>query len=121
MKRFLSVCAIVLIPATAFAQTAAKQSGALATAPGQELTVGTNAYNYVEPGDLKISIHGPKFVGEYTGTFLIDQRSHWFARVNAKANLGITSYDGWCAPWLITPNSSSPNGYALDVGDYSPC
>jgi hypothetical protein len=24
-------------------------------------------------------------------------------------------------PWLITPNSASPNGYELDVGDASPC
>ena len=25
------------------------------------------------------------------------------------------------APWLITPNSASPNGYELDEGEASPC
>ena len=28
---------------------------------------------------------------------------------------------GWCSPYLITPNSASPNGYELAIGDASPC
>jgi hypothetical protein len=35
--------------------------------------------------------------------------------------LGSTTYDGWCSPFLIMPDRTSPNGYALDIGDPSPC
>jgi hypothetical protein len=34
---------------------------------------------------------------------------------------GNATYTGWCSPLLIRPNSSSPNGYQLDIGDASPC
>ena len=37
------------------------------------------------------------------------------------ATIGSTTYDGWCAPWVITPNTVSPNDYQLDLGDFSPC
>ena len=123
MKRLLLAGAIALIPCQVFAQTpgrAAADAG-LATPTGHEVSVGVAGYNYIEPGDLRISIHGAKFVGEYAGTFLLNPRQHWFARANARATIGSTTYDGWCAPWLIVPDSTSPNGYALDLGDYSPC
>jgi hypothetical protein len=119
-----AVCAgaIALTPLGAFAQASGAQAGASpATVPGHELTVGAGWYNYVEPGDLSISIHGAKFVGEYTGTFLLDAGAHWFARTNLRAHVGSTSYDGWCGPWQITPDGSSPNGYRLSIGQYSPC
>jgi len=122
MKRLLCAGTIALTPFSADAQTSGVQAGAPpATVPGHELTVGLGSYNYVEPGDLSISIHGAKLVGEYTGTFLLDARTHWFARTNLRAHVGSTSYDGWCGPWQIAPDSSSPNGYRLDIGDYSPC
>src|SRR5262249_40932502 len=34
-------------------------------------------------------------------------------RTDARVLLGDATYDGWCSPFLITPNSRSPNGYAL--------
>lgn len=122
MKRLVWAGAIALMPAVAFAQTSGAQGGVPpATAPGHELAVGLGAYNYVEPGDRSISIHGAKLVGEYTGTFLIDARTRWFARANLRAHIGSTRYDGWCGPWQIAQESSSPNGYRLDIGEYSPC
>lgn len=116
MKRLLCAGAIALIPFRAFAQTPT-----LATPMGHDVNVSVSGYTYIEPGDLPISIHGAKFGGEYTGTFSLNQRQHWFARANARGTVGGATYDGWCAPWLIVPGSTSPNGYALDLGDYSPC
>ena len=74
-----------------------------------------------EPGALSISIHGAKFGGEYTGTLSLNKRQHWFAQANVRGTIGNVTYTGWCSPFLITPNSASPNGYELDVGDASPC
>jgi len=105
--------AIALFSSQAFAQ--------LATTTGHEVNVGVGGYKYVEPGTTSISIHGPKFSAEYSGTFSLSQSRHWFARANARGTTGHTTYDGWCSPFLITPDSSSPNGYALDIGDPSPC
>jgi hypothetical protein len=68
-----------------------------------------------------ISIHGPKVAGEYAGTLSLDKRRHWFGRADVRGTVGNTTYDGWCYPFVITPDSTSPNGYALDVGDSSPC
>ncbi|HXT70072.1 MAG TPA: hypothetical protein VN700_09980 [Vicinamibacterales bacterium] len=113
---------IALIPFPVFAQTGGAKPGAPPPASaGHELTFGLGWYDYVEPSDTSISIHGAKFAGEYSGVFSIGGRRHWFVRANARASFGSTNYDGWCGPWLITPNSASPNGYALDIGDYSPC
>jgi hypothetical protein len=132
--RTLLCIVVALLPVQAYAQgtnstsapsvqtrATAGADSVLATPEGHELSVGFSSYNYVEPGDLKISIHGPKFIGEYTGTVLFNPQRRWFAKANVRASMGSTSYDGWCAPWMITPDSSSPNGYALDLGDYSPC
>jgi len=93
----------------------------LATPTGHELSVIVGRYTYVEPGALRISIHGTKFGGEYTGTVSLDRREHWVAQVNVRGTMGNVTYTGWCLPWQITPNSASPNGYRLGLGDASPC
>src|SRR3954470_16699188 len=109
--QFMVVFALVSSPA--FAQTE--------TPTGHEVSVSLGGYKYVEPGDTNISIHGPKFGAEYAGTFSLSQSRHWFAQANVRGTTGHTTYDGWCSPFMITPDSSSPNGYLLDVGDPSPC
>jgi len=88
---------------------------------GHEVNFGVGGYTYVEPGDTRISIHGPKFGGGYTGTMPVNPGRHWFLQADAHGLVGNTAYDGWCSPFLITPDSRSPNGYALDTGDPSPC
>src|SRR6185295_16998208 len=122
MNKLLLAGVVALIPIKVFAQTpvasAAPVASGLATPTGNEVSFALGGYNYVEPCDLKISIHGPKYAGEYTGTFALNPARHWFASANAKAMVGTTSYDGWCAPWLIVPERASPNGYLLDLGDY---
>jgi hypothetical protein len=55
------------------------------------------------------------------GTLSLNEREHWFAQADVRGNVGSVTYDGWCLPWLITPDSASPNGYRLDLGDASPC
>jgi|GEM_PF-1530502 len=131
MTRFGAAALIALIPSLAFAQTSGPSSAArtqpqdahdgLATPAAHEVNVSVGYYKYAEPGSLAISIHGPKIGGEYTGTFSLGARRSWFAKANARATFGSTQYDGWCMPWLIVPFSGSPNGYALDLGDASPC
>ena len=124
LKKLLVVGSLALIPFQAFAQTSGSTSdasGGLATPPGHEVNVGVGFYKYVEPGDTSISIHGPKFGGGYTGTITLNSGRHWFLQADARGLFGSTTYDGWCSPFLITPDSRSPNGYALDLGDPSPC
>jgi hypothetical protein len=93
----------------------------LATLTGHDVNVSVGSYTYVEPGELRISIHGIKLGGEYTGTVSLDKRKHWFAQANVRGTIGNVTYTGWCSPWQITPNSASPNGYELGVGDASAC
>ena len=93
----------------------------LATPTGHDANVSVSSYTYIEPGAQGISIHGTKLGGEYTGTVSLDKRQHWFAQANVRGTIGNVTYTGWCSPWLITPNSASPNGYELDVGDASAC
>jgi hypothetical protein len=133
-SRFL-LCAglIALLSTTAFAQTSASSTPvaqphetapgdtSLATPIGHELSVGIGGYRYTEPGDQSISIHGSKIGGGYLGTRSLNRRQHWFAQADVRGTVGNTTYDGWCSPYLIIPNSASPNGYELDVGDASPC
>lgn len=122
MKTLIFATALSLLPLSVWAQASgARTDTAPTTAPSQELTFDLSGYNYVEPGDLRISIHGVKFGGEYTGAFLLNARQHWFTRTNVRAKIGGTNYDGWCAPWLITPDRFSRNGYALDIGEFSTC
>ena len=125
MKPLLLAFAATLISSHAFAQTpdsgAAAVDASLATPTGHEVNVGVGSYTYVEPGDLRISIHGTKIGGEYTGTLSLDKPRRWFAQTNLRGVVGNTSYDGWCSPYLIVPNRASPNGWALDQGGASPC
>jgi hypothetical protein len=93
----------------------------LATPTGHDVNVSVESYTYVEPGAQGISIHGTKLGAEYTGTVSLGQRRHWFAQANVRGTVGNVTYTGWCSPWLITPNSASPNGYELDEGQASPC
>jgi hypothetical protein len=93
----------------------------LTTPAGHEMDFGISGYKYVEPGDTSISIHGPKFGAGYTGTIALNRVQHWFLQANALGLFGSTTYDGWCSPFLITLDNRSPNGYALGLGDFSPC
>jgi hypothetical protein len=108
---------MALISSPAFAQAPA----GLATPTGHEVNASLGSYTYVEPAPLRISIHGPKIGVEYTGTWSLSERQRWFAQANVRGTTGHATYDGWCSPFQITPNSASPNGYALGVGDASPC
>jgi len=134
LKKLLVVGSIAFIPSQAFAQTsgststrstrspdAAEVDASLATQAGNEVNFAVSGYNYVEPGDTSISIHGPKFGSVYTGTMSLNPGQHWFLQADARGLFGSTTYDGWCSPFLITPDRTSPNGYALDTGDPSPC
>jgi hypothetical protein len=93
----------------------------LATPVGQDVNVSLGGYKYGEPLETSISIHGFKIGGEYTGTLPLSRRRHWFVQAGLRGTAGQTTYDGWCRPFLITPDSRSPNGYLLDLGDPSPC
>lgn len=116
MRTLVLAGVIALNSSQAFAQAAD-----LATPTGHEVNVSVGHYNYIEPDGLSISIHGVKIGGEYTGTMSLDKTSHWFAQANVRGTAGSVTYDGWCLPFLITPNSASPNGYELGLGDASPC
>jgi len=121
-KRILLAGVMTLVSSAAFGQTpSGPGAGAPVTEPGHELNVSLQHYDYTEPGDLNISIHGPKVGAEYTGTFASNSPQHWFAQVNLRATGGRAAYDGWCQPWQITPSSTSPNGYRLTLGSASPC
>ncbi len=132
LKTLLLVGAIAFLPRQTFAQTSGSPStnspGAddgdatgLATPAGHEVNVGVAGYKYVEPGDTSISIHGPKIGGGYTGTMSLHSGRHWFLQADAQGRFGRTTYDGWCSPFLITPDRTSPNSYALDIGGPSRC
>jgi len=117
MKILLFVGVAALISSEALAQGDA----GLATPTGHEVNVSIGSYTYKEPGALSISIDGVKVGGEYTATLSLDKRRHWFAQADVRGSVGSVTYTGWCSPFLIAPNSGSPNGYELDFGDASPC
>jgi len=130
MKRLVVAAAITLMATTTSAQTpdpvppahsSADLGSDLGTRTGHELSAGLASYTYREPGTHDISIHGTRFVTDYAGTASIYQRRHVFAQAQLQTTLGNVSYTGWCSPFIITPEPASPNGYALDVGDASPC
>ena len=85
------------------------------------MNASVGSYTYIEPGAQRISIHGAKVAGEYTATLSLNKPRHWFAQTTLRGMLGNVAYTGWCSPFLITPNSASPNGYELDTGDPSSC
>jgi hypothetical protein len=131
MKIFFVTSVMTLMAFQAFAQTPDSIAGSaqlpatveadLGTPTGHEVSAGVASYTSREPGAQPISIHGPKFVADYTGTLSLDKGRRWFAQANLRGSLGNVAYNGWCSPFLITPNSASANGYELDVGDASPC
>lgn len=102
---------LMLVSSAAFGQTPT----------GQEVSVTVNGYTYIEPGATRISIHGPKIGGEYMATLSLNQQRHWFAKADVRGVAGNATYTGWCSPYLIRPNNTSPNGYELGIGDPSPC
>jgi len=118
MSRCFTAFVLVLLPAPVLAQ--APDAG-FATPTGHEVQVGVGGYRYVEPLAQPIAIHGVKLAGEYTGTWSIGERGLWFGQATVRGLAGDVTYDGYCRPWLITPNSASPNGYALGLGSTSPC
>ncbi len=119
MRTLFLTGVLTLVASLAFAQTPESD---LATATGHEISAGVATYTYREPqGDQAISIHGAKLVTDYTGTFSLSKRGHWFAQAQLRGTTGKVTYDGWCQPFIITPNAASPNGYELDLGDASPC
>ena len=96
MRTFLVTGVMMLIASHAFAQkpdsrspsadsTAAEAS--LATPTGHEVSAGAASYTYREPGAQAISIHGAKFVGEYTGTLSLNKRHYWFAQAQLRGTL----------------------------------
>lgn len=134
MKTFILAGVMAMMSSNALAQTPpsapppppqaatiAEGEAGLTTRTGHDLSVSVGHYTYTEPGDQSISIHGLKIGGEYTGTRSLGRGKRWFVQADVRGTGGAATYDGWCAPYLITPDSGSPNGYALDLGDYSPC
>ena len=131
MKTFVVTGVIALIASQAFAQapdsispstgSTATVEADLATPTGHEVSAGVASYTYREPGAQAISIHGAKFIADYAGTLSLNRERHWFAQANLRSTVGNTTYNGWCSPFVITPDDASPNGYALDTGASSPC
>jgi hypothetical protein len=118
MKVILVATVVALIPAPAFAQAS---DGDLATPAGHELSASVGGYRYVEPLSRPISLEGTKFGAGYTGTWSLSEDGHWFLRGDARGLVGNVTYDGYCRPWLIVPDSASPNGWALGLGPAYPC
>src|SRR6266516_1144191 len=86
-------------------------SAAVAQTPtGQNLNASVSRYTYVEPGDARISIHGAKLGGEYVATLPLNTQRHWFGQADVQGTIGTATYAGWCSPFLIRPNNTSPNG-----------
>jgi hypothetical protein len=132
--KFATAAALAVLVAVSGGEASAQTPGAaaqpasradrtanVATPTGHDVSVSIGHYTYIEPGALSISIHGAKFGGQYTGTASLNRRRRWFTQGNVRGNAGSVTYDGWCLPWLITPDSSSPNGYALGLGSASAC
>ena len=123
MTRSLALAGLLVwTSAAAFAQTSTGTvSPVLTTRIGHDINLSVQHYTYEEPDDVDISIHGPKFGGEYTGTFALNRARRWFAQVNVRATGATADYDGWCRPWQIKPNAASPNGYQLTLGTRFEC
>jgi hypothetical protein len=96
-------------------------SNGLGTAAGHELNVSVQQYEYVEPLEIDVRMHGVKFGLEYTGIFSVGAARRWFVQLNARATGFMVDYDGSCRPWRIVASEASPNGYRLTVGSPSPC
>jgi hypothetical protein len=121
MRALIFTTLVTLAASQAFAQAPSSVESSVATPTGFDVSAGVSSYSYREPGDQAIQIHAPKFVAEGTGTFLLSKQHHWFAQGQFSGTTGNTTYNGWCSPFEINPNSASPNGYELDIGDATPC
>ena len=125
MKTLLVAALLAGFASIAFAQNTPygrpQTETGLTTPIQQQIGVSLSSYTYREPGDLSISIHGPKLGVSYTNTRALGARGHWFAQADARSAFGLATYDGWCSPFLIQPEASSPNGYVLGVGAASAC
>lgn len=123
MARSVALAGLMALTASmAFAQTpAAPRPPVLTTRPGHEVNLSVQHYDYTEPMDIDVSIHGPKVGAEYTGTFSLSERRRWFAQINVRGTGVTADYDGACRPWQIAPSSTSANGYRLTLGGSSPC
>lgn len=123
MTRSLALASLMVFTSSiASAQTpTTTPTRVLTTRMGHELNVSVQHYDYTEPPPADISIHGPKFGGEYTGTFALNRRRHWFAQLNVRGTGAVARYDGNCRPWQIAPSSTSANGYRLTLGSAFPC
>jgi len=120
----LILIVMAIMSSQVFAQTpdsTPDPAASLATPTGHEVRFTLGNYRYSEPGATSISIHGAKLGVEYIGTLSLNELRHWFVQVDVRGIIGSVRYDGWCSPFLIKPNTASPNGYELDVGDPSPC
>jgi len=121
-KSMASAILLAFVSSAAFAQTPPSTGASvLATKTGHQINVSLQHYNYTEPDDADISIHGPKFGVEYAGTFALNRQRRWFAQFNVRGTGAVARYDGWCRPWQIAPSSTSANGYRLTLGTRSPC
>ena len=115
MKMLFVTGVMTLIASHAFAQTpdsmppptrsTAGVEASLATPTGNEVSAGVASYTYQEPGAQAISIHGAKFVADYIGTLSLNKGRHWFAQADLRGTIGSAAYNGWCSPFLITPDS----------------
>ena len=121
VRHVARIIALAGLAALISPQALAQDDAGLATPTGNEVNVSIGGYTYTEPGTLSISIDGVKVGGEYTGTLSLNRRRRWFAQADVRGTIGDVTYTGWCSPFLITPNSASPNGYLLDFGVPSPC
>ena len=122
LKQLLTVGVLAFIPSQALAQTSAPvDASGLATPSGHEANFTVGGYKYEEPREVDISIQGAKFGGGYAGAMSISEAQRWFVKAQARGLFGNTTYDGWCSPFLIRPDSRSPNGFALGLGERSPC
>lgn len=130
MKTGLLAAVVAIVAGHAWAQTPAvttttpapqpvQRESRVATRTGHEASVTVGGYTYIEPGTLRISLHGPRLGGEYAGAVSVTPRV--FARASVRGSVARVTYDGWCLPYLIRPSSSSPNGYELGFGSASPC
>src|SRR5919112_799310 len=80
-------------PSAAVAAARAEPDASVGTRTGHEVTVGIGGYTYIEPGDLRISIQGPKLALEYTGTWLLNEQRRWFVESGLHVGGGTAAYD----------------------------
>jgi hypothetical protein len=109
---------VALVPVPGLAQAADAGHG---TPTGHELNFSVGGYRYVEPLARPISLEGPKYGGGYTGTLALSDSRLWFFQADVRGQVGNLTYNGYCRPWLIVPNSASPNGWALGLGPEFAC